>query len=345
MHTRYSVRALAIVCAVSFSAASGSDAVLWQTPGETTLDDWTWGPGGETRAPRGPFEFLDEDLKGTNPKIKVRDIKGDEWIVKFGGESHSDVFASRLLNVSGYVTAPTYFVASGVITGVHDLRRAKPFLDKNGAFRDARFKLHNPKTFVRVKNQNWAWNDNPFIGTPEFNGLKILMMLTSNWDAKDGRDGEGSNTGVFSQAGSSGDKLFYAFDDWGATMGKWGNFFERDKWDPDGYRRQTGNFVRVMGPRIEWGYRGKHDKDITAGISAEDIGWVLTYLSRITDEQLRAGLRASGATPPAIDIFAQSIRERISQLQRASAAADTVAALPPLTLRFTPACRASQWRQ
>ena len=67
------------------------------TPGKITIRDWIWGPGGEARAPKAPFEFIEEDLNGTNPKIKVRDARGDHWIVKFGGENHGEVFASRLL--------------------------------------------------------------------------------------------------------------------------------------------------------------------------------------------------------------------------------------------------------
>src|SRR5689334_1953203 len=81
---------------------SASNAVLWQSSAEITLSDWIWGPGGEARAPQPPFEFLEEDLKGTNAKIEVRDAKGDQYIAKFGGNNHSDVFASRLLHALGY---------------------------------------------------------------------------------------------------------------------------------------------------------------------------------------------------------------------------------------------------
>src|SRR6185437_13692518 len=108
----------------------------------------------------------------------------------------------------------------GVVSGAHDLRRAKPFLGKDGAFRYARFKLRDHKMLAHVDGATWSWDDNPFTGTPELSGLKILLMLTSNWDAKDGRDGEGSNTGVYTRPGSAG-QTYYAFDDWGATMGKW----------------------------------------------------------------------------------------------------------------------------
>ena len=302
-------------------AGSDQNAVLWQAPGDFTLRDWIWGAGGEARAPSPPFEFVEEDVKGTNPKIRVRDAKGNKWTVKFGGEAHGDVFASRLLYALGYVTEPSYFVASGVIAGAHDLRRAKPFLAKDGAFTYARFKLHDHKMLAHVEGKTWSWNDNPFLGTAELNGLKILLMLTSNWDTKDARDGEGSNTAVCSKQGSVKNQLYYVSEDWGSSMGKWGGFFERDKWDPAGYRQQTKDFVRsVAGAAIEWGYRGKHDKDITSGITAGDIRWLLTFLSRVTDEQLRAGLRASGATETDIDIFTPSIRERIAELQRLVAA-------------------------
>jgi hypothetical protein len=299
-------------------AASDSAHVLWQAPGAITVHDWTWGPGGEVRAPKPPFEFLEEDHNGTNPKIKVRDAKGDQWVVKFGGENHADVFSSRLLFALGYVTEPSYYVAGGVISGAHDLRRAKPFIAKDGSFAYARFKLRDHKMLAQAKDESWSWNANPFIGSRELNGLKIVLMLTSNWDAKDARDGKGGNTSVYSKPGTA--SLYYAFDDWGATMGKWGGFFKRDKWNPDGFRAQTRAFARAMPDQtIQWGYHGKHGKDITSGIGAEDVQWLLTYLSRVTDEQLRAGLRASGASGSAIDTYTRCLRERIEQLQRLSA--------------------------
>jgi hypothetical protein len=298
-------------------AAADSKALLWQQPAPMSTADWVWGPGGEVGAPQAPFEFIEEDLNGTNPKVKVRDAKGNRWTVKFGGEDHSDVFAARLLFAIGYAAQPAYFVRSGVIAGVHGLKRARPFIGKQGEFAYARFKLHESKKVTRVEGLDWSWVDNPFVGTHELNGLKILMMLLSNWDAKDSRDRKGSNTAVFSKASAGGDQLLYSFDDWGATLGKWGGFFSRDKWNPDGFSQQTRIFASsIDGQTIRWGYRGKHGKDISSGIRIEDVRWLLTNLSDVTDEELRAGLQASGATPPEIDTYARSIRERISQLQR-----------------------------
>jgi len=50
------------------------------------------------------------------------------------------------------------------------------------------------------------------------------------------------------------------------------------------------------------------------------VRWLVTYLSAVTDEDLRAGLQASGATPTQVATYTRSIRERIVQLQHLAAA-------------------------
>ena len=310
-----------LLCSVALPCgASESKPLLWRVPGRITLADWIWGPGGEARAPKAPFEFIKEDLNGSNAKIKVRDANGEHWTVKFGGEDHGDVFAARFLYAMGYEAQATYFVRNGIIAGAHGLKRAKPFLGKNGDFRYGRFRLRDSKKMTAVEGMDWSWTDNPFVGTHQLNGLKVLMMLMSNWDAKDKRDGKGSNTAVYAVTTSAGKQLRYAFADWGATFGKWGGFFTRDKWNADGYSAQTASFVRMDGGALRWGYHGKHSGDITSGICVEDVQWLMQYLARISDEQIRAGLQASGATPSETDTYARSIRERVLQLQRVAGA-------------------------
>ena len=310
---------------VLLASDSPGRAVLWEAPAKVGMSDWIWGPGGEERAPKPPFQFINEDSNGTNPKIRVRDAKGDQWVVKFGGESHGDVFASRLLHACGYFVQPSYFVASGVVAGVTEVKRAKPFISKDGRFVYARFKLRDHKSLLPDEDHVWSWVDNPFIGTHELSGLKILMMLTSNWDAKDGRDGPQSNMKVFSVRTSPGRSL-YVFDDWGSSMGKWGGFFDRDKWDSAGYRQQSKDFVKGIGTEgaVEWGYGGKHEGDIKNGITVEDVRWLLRYLSAITDEELRAGFRASGGSEGDVESFTTSIRDRIRQLENISKTNSTV---------------------
>ncbi len=320
--------AYAPLLGVAMSAGAGAQ-ILWKAPPPLTTSDWAAGPGGTDGAPRAPFQFVKENLDGTNPKIDVTDAAGRSWVVKFGGEVHSDTFAARLLYAVGYASVPTYFVKEGVIGNAHGLKRAKAFLAEDGSFHDARFKLH------QRHKRHWSWVENPFTGSREMGGLKIMVMLLSNWDTKDTRDGAGSNNTIFDPA-PTGDATgpWFAVSDWGASFGKSGRFFRRDRWDWRGYRAQTPRFAALQPDgSIQWGFRGKHGEDITAGVGVADVRWLLPYLSQITDEDLTAGLTASGALEPVARQFTRAIRERIGQLQRIARPATASAASKDLGVK------------
>jgi hypothetical protein len=286
--------------------------MLWTEPQPAGIYEWTWGPGGREAAPHPPFQFVKEKPNGTNPKVEVRDAEGKHWIVKFGSEVHADTFAPRLLDALGYAAEPTFFLPSGSINDTHDLKRAKKFISRDGSFTKARFKLHKKASDGDVDNAAWSWVDNPFVGTRELGGLKILIMLASNWDTKDARDGEGSSNNEIIRSGA-----WFAVTDWGASFGKSGGFFKRARWDWNGYRSQTPNFVRLAPDgHLAWGFKGKHGPDLTTDVGLEDVRWIVPYLSRITDEDLEAGLTASGASGPVAREYTRSMRERISLLQR-----------------------------
>jgi len=286
--------------------------VLWKQPQRATTSEWTWGPGGPETAPRAPFKFVQEKLDGTNPKVEVRDAAGRLWTVKFGSEVHADTFVPRLLNALGYAAEPTFYVARGSIAETHDLKRARRFISRDGSFRSARFKLHERRP-KKDSKQAWSWANNPFVGTHELGGLKILIMLVSNWDTKDARDPEGNNEII--EPGESATP-WYAVTDWGASLGKSGGFLKRDRWDWNGYGAQNASFVRMAkNGTLDWGFKGKHGQDITAGVTVDDIRWLLPHLSRITDEDMESALTASGASTAVARYYARSIRERIVQLQ------------------------------
>ena len=96
-----------------------------------------------------------------------------------------------------------------LLRGAQFLRRGRPgsracgrstatdAIEPDGHFTAARFQFRDPNLKF-VKDRNWRWDRPPFAGTKELSGLKILIMLFSNWDNKDGRVGKGGpNTGVF----------------------------------------------------------------------------------------------------------------------------------------------------
>jgi hypothetical protein len=173
-----------------------------------------------------------------------------------------------------------------------------------------------------LEEETWSWNENPFLetrgGQRALAGLKVVMMLTSNWDAKDGRDEHrGANTSIYLNRRRAQPEHVYSFDDWGASMGKWGSVWTREKWDAEHYMKQTDGFVEgVEGDFVKWGYDGTHEDDIKDNITVKDVRWIYRYLGRITEKQLREGLIASGAEPEEIAIFVPAIRQRLDQLKQ-----------------------------
>lgn len=290
--------------------------VLWQAPRNWGLRDWSCGPAGCGAAPAPPFRFVREELTGSSPKVSVTDSSGRTWSVKFGQEVIPECFASRFLPALGYFAETAYYVPAGRMDGVAKLRRAGRMVKRDGSFAKARFELRGQSNFVFVPRQTWSWSDNPFLGTRELGGLKLVMMLLSNWDAKDARDGDESNNGVFRLAGSKAPVLAYAVFDWGASLGRWGHVLRRDQSDCSAYVDDSRQFVKgVRGNEIEWGFFGKHGADLKQGVSRDDIRWLLPYLRRITTDDLRAGLTASGATGRQATCWAWGIQERIRQLE------------------------------
>jgi hypothetical protein len=291
--------------------------VLWRTPREATLQDWTCGFAGCDHAPAPPFYFVREDKEGTSAKVSVKDANDRSWSVKFGGKVVPECFASRFVSALGYAVEPSYYVGAGTLEGAPRLRRAQRMLKADGSFERARFQLRDGKELQFLKGQAWSMADNPFRGSHEFAGLRTLIMLLSNWDIKDSRDGqEEANTAVF-RAGSTGHlELLYSFFDWGSTLGRWGGVMRRTRSDCSGFVLDTPALVSgVHGNIVEWGYSGKRARDVTDAITVEDLKWLAPYLERITDTEIRAGLKASGATERQTTCWAGALTDRMQQLE------------------------------
>jgi hypothetical protein len=291
--------------------------VIWRNPGRVERLDLAGGPGGRMSAPKPPFTFVEEDTGGTNPKIEVKDANGRIWGVKWGEEVNSEVFASRIAWAAGYFVEATYFVPKGKVEGVTKLDRAKDYVAPDGSFVDARFELKE-KGVVKLKDEHsWRYEQNPFVGTKELNGLKVVMMLVSNWDSKDQEmAGKGSNTKIFQVKTRTGMESRYVVSDWGGTMGKWGGFLRRAKWDCDGFAGQSKDFIKgAKNGQVEFGYSGQHTSAIKDNIPVEHVRWIAGYLGRLSDAQIRAALEASGASPGDVSCFTSAMRNRLNQMK------------------------------
>lgn len=285
-------------------------AVIWREPGDIGARNLAKGSGAP---PAPPFSFMEEHDTGSQPCVSVRDATAREWRIKWGPEVRTETFGTRLAWALGFFSEQTHFVAGGTISGAHDLRRAKANIDVDGRFTDARFELSEAGVVRHFDAHSWAWDDNPFVGTRELNGLKILMMLLSNWDNKDVRDvARGSNTAIFEVAAEAR----YLIIDWGAALGAWGsNVVQRGRWDVDAFAAQNELFVTgVDGEHVQWGYQGQRTADLTMQIRRDAVRWFYGLARQLSDTQLRDGLLASGATADEAARFTRAIRDRIDRL-------------------------------
>lgn len=291
---------------------------LWHAPPNVESFDFTYGVHGPAFMPKAPFRFVREDLRGTSPKVFVTDAEGRLWRVKGGLEVRAETFCTRLVAALGYYAEPTFFLAAGHIDRLGPLRRASGFIQPNGDFTWASFERFEPGLRF-LSDESWSWSGNPFDGTPELNGLKVVVMLLSDWDNKDARNSiRGSNLGILERAAPRA--WIYFVDDWGQSLGRWGDSYSNTStFDCTGFRMQSRDFVLGLKNRlVQFGFHGQHTDDFMQGIRTGDISWLMQWLGRIGDDQLRAGLRASGANPNETTCLAASLRDRISQLRGVS---------------------------
>ena len=271
--------------------------VLWRDPGDVAALNLLAGPGGAAARPnlRG-VRFLKEEKGGFSTKYRVRDGSGREWVVKVGKEAQSETAAVRLLWAAGYPTEIVYLARRVNIRG-------------KGNFTNARFEAR-PKGVDRVGE--WKWDDNPFTGTREFQGLKVMMVLLNNWDVKD------SNNVILHQEGAG--ELHYAISDLGATLGKTGRYLglwriTRSRNDPAGFAGDKFIDEIKSDGRVDFHFSGKK-RDIFNDITVEQAQWIGSVLARLSDKQIGDAFRAANYSPAEVRLFTRAVRSRIDQLDR-----------------------------
>ena len=270
--------------------------ILWQRPDDISSRDLFLGPGGTALRPDlRRITFLKEEKGGYSKKYRVRDGSGREWVVKIGKEAQSETSAVRLLWGVGYVTEVNYLVPRVTIPG-------------KGTFTNVRFEAR-PEKWDR--SGEWKWKRNPFSGTPELQGLKIMMAMINNWDLKD------SNNVIVKLRGNNSDSVYYMISDLGATFGHASTTplfwrFTRSRNNPEKYAKSEF-FKKVKGDRVVLHFGGKNSglmKDITV----HDAQWMGSLLSQLSDQQLRDAFRAANYPPNQINLLARTVRERTNEL-------------------------------
>ena len=294
-------------------------AALWHDPGNAAALDLIGGAGGKTHAPASTdsFTFLKEDLDGTNPKFDVKDSRGVHWRVKLGQEAQAETAATRLMWAAGYFVDDDYYLPQIQVEGLPRLHRGRQFVSEGGIVRHVRLE----RKIKEVKKiGNWDWFDNPFAGTRELNGLRVLMSLINNWDLQT------INNSIYLVDGTPR----YLVSDPGASFGKTGDNFHRSKSDLRGYqksqfiRRETTtdvDFTMHSRPFFltalnipNYKKRTRIEK-VTKHIPRSDARWLGEVLGRLSDEQIRDCFRAAGYTPAQVAGYSQVVLNRISELK------------------------------
>jgi hypothetical protein len=305
-----------LMLAVPFSAAAQDDKikkdkdksdkkpltgtpVMWREPTDIATRNLLLGAGGEAGKPDiSTLTFIEEKTGGFSKKYRVRDAKGNEWIAKVGKESQTDTAANRILWALGYETEIAYLVPKAKIEG-------------KGEFENVRLEAR-PADVKRAGN--WMWENNPFQNTPEFRGLKILMVMLNNWDMKD------DNNEILAVRGDTTGQgeLRYIISDLGATFGKTGGFFSRSRNDADDYVKAT--FIKkVNGDVIDFNYGGKNQKLFT-NITVADAQWLGKLMKQLSDEQIRDAFRSANYSAAEVEMLTGALKRRISALDNPGAA-------------------------
>lgn len=298
--------------------------VLWHDPGNIAKKDLYYGQGGDKDLPKPPFVFLDEDKGGTSPKLDLRDVNGKKWHIKVSEESQPEVVASRLLWAVGFYANDDYCIPEAQVKGMKMDRGDGDI--KRGHLVNARF---SRKPSKQKKIAIWEWGNNPFTGTRELNGLRVMMAVMNNWDLKD------ENNSVYID--KKNERQIFLVNDVGATFGTNGLSWtkSRSKGNIDSFKnskfiqRLTDTEVDFATPKAPTGmtiltlgattksYIKRNALDwIGNNIPREDARWMGSLLGQLTHQQLMDAFRAGNFPPDVAVEYVTLIENRIQELKR-----------------------------
>ena len=179
----------------------------------------------------------------------------------------------------------------------------------DGSFKAARFE-RRPSEISRA--DHWDLDNNPFAGSRELSGLKTLVMLLNNWDARPG------NTRILrlpTEAGGIEER--YVLSDVGTAFGRMGGATGKGtRWNLAQY--ESSDFIRGrVGDALEF----CHGPDLSPPLTVplEHARWLSAMASQLNRAQVRRAFEASGADPREIEGFSTVVMNRFDQLRAAVA--------------------------
>lgn len=314
--------ALVSVAQQPTTASDTSKPVLWTDPGDIRSRNLFWGPGGEKRQPSPPFQFVEEDMHGSNPKFDVTDSDGKKWRLKMGPEAQPEVAATRLLWAVGYTANENYFLKQAHVDKLPDhLTRGQNYVEENGNISNVRLQ-RRPKG--EKKKGDWDWRHNPFVDTRELNGLRVMMALIRNWDLND------DNNAILED--ESGQQI-YEVTDVGTAFGTSGRRYSNkgSKGNLDAFEKGkliakvTGDYVDLNFPNLPPPIFAFNPRFYTVQVHARWVGkhipradakWIGSLLAQLSSDQIRDAFRAAGYSSDKVESFTTTLISRIQELNQ-----------------------------
>ena len=134
--------------------------------------------------------------------------------MKLGVEAQAETVSSRIVWGVGYFTEEAYFFDRARIRNLSKLSRGMDYVGGRGTIYGARFEPRRPNV---KRGGTWDWDKNPFQGTRELDGLKVLMVLLNNYDAR-----ALNNRVLYVDGLPDGSEAQHVVTDLGATLGRAG---------------------------------------------------------------------------------------------------------------------------
>lgn len=275
-------------------------ASMWKAPSDLASRDLFNGPWGAENAPdpNAVYTLVERKHTGVNLGLTVKDDQGREWSVKqpFPGgldsEAPVEVALSRVLSAVGYHQPPVYYLPA--LTVKDDFGK---HVEVGGRFR--------LKDKSLKETGSWRWEDNPFVGTPEYQGLIVMLMMFNSTDLKN------SNNSLYEFRDGDLVEQWYVTRDIGSALGDVNRVSPR-KNHPESFEKMPF-LLGVQNGRVQFHYSSWYKNLVRDRISPDDVVWASNLLGKLTDKQWQDAFRAGGFEPEVANRFITRIKAKIEE--------------------------------
>ena len=268
---------------------------MWSQPERGR--DLYWGVGGKRLAPNPSARYTVIEIKrsGFSQGYTVKDEEGRQWSAKFPPEAATEIVASRIHWGIGYHQPPIY-----LLTDWTAQKATSPNPQLPSRFRESKPDLHG----LDAKG-TWSYYQNPFVGTPQLQGLIVLQAMLGNSDLKD------DNNAMYElEEEFEGARRWHVARDLGHTFGRTG-VIRAPRGDIEVF--ETTPFITgVVNGRVKLEWRGRHDA-LLRDIKPADVRWICSRLATLTDRQWQDAFRAGGFDDQTAGRFIRRLKQKIAQ--------------------------------